>query len=106
MSTDAARARAHYKWAGRYKDRGEHKKSEAHLDRGKHYERRGLAFGAGSPAFGVERDHEKSPTTLTVGYNAPLNARYEDDHTSDKGDADSVWLWRPPDQQQLIASCW
>jgi hypothetical protein len=99
MSTDAARARAHFKWADIY-----YKKSHAHLARAKHYDRRRRsAFGVGSLAFGVERDQKKTPKTLMVGYNAPLSESFDDDHTDDKGDDGSVWLWQQPGPAQLSA---
>jgi hypothetical protein len=54
MSTDAARARAHYKWADRYKVQGEYKKSDAHMVRARHYEGR---VSGNMPAFGAARPY-------------------------------------------------
>jgi hypothetical protein len=61
MSTDASRARAHYKWADRYKVQGEYKKSEAHTVRAKHYERR---LSGNRPAFGANPQSAEPPTCL------------------------------------------
>jgi hypothetical protein len=105
MSTDAARARAHYKWADRYKVQGEYKKSEAHFVRGKHYDRRRRS------AFGADPDLVEPPKELNVmsiAVVAHLDVEYgtEADDTVIKDMVDQPRdqiIHAPPDDHQTEA---